>query len=135
VVIQGVVTPVLTPIQSWRFQYFGSTNNSGPSANGAIASSDGMPNLLKYGLALNPLVPAANPIIGDIDTGYLRLTTPKNPNATDITYIVQVSGVTLPWTSAGTVVDQNTPTLLQVHDGIPVSGAEQRFIRLEIINP
>src|SRR5262249_45435739 len=97
---------------------------------------DGMPNLLKYGLGLNPLVPAANLIVGDIASGYLRLTTPKNPNATDITYIVQVTGdLNGPWTSAGTVVDQNTPTLLQVHDGIPVSASTQRFIRLEITNP
>ena len=95
-----------------------------------------MPNLLKYALGLNPLVPAANPVIGDIVTGYLRLTTPKNPNATDITYIVQVaSDVNGPWTSAGTVVDQNTPTLLQVHDGTPVATAAQRFIRLEVTNP
>ena len=135
-VIQGTVAPLLAPIQAWRLQYFGTTNNSGPSADTAIASSDGMPNLLKYALGLNPLVPAANPVVGDITTGYLRLTTPKNPNATDITYIVQVtSEVNGPWTSAGTVVDQNTPTLLQVHDGVPVSGSEQRFIRLKITNP
>ena len=135
-VVQGTVAPLLAPIQAWRLQYFGTTNNSGPSADTAIASSDGMPNLLKYGLGLNPHVPAANPIVGDIDTGYLRLTTPKNPSATDISYIVQVTGgVSGPWTSVGTVVDQNTPTLLQVHDGVPVSAASQRFIRLQITNP
>src|SRR5262249_43499967 len=50
----------MTPIQVWRFQWFGTTANSGPAADTAVASSDGMPNLLKYALGLDPLVPTNN---------------------------------------------------------------------------
>jgi DNA/RNA endonuclease G (NUC1) len=136
-VIQGTVSPILTPIEAWRFQYFGITNNSGVAADTAVNSSDGMPNLLKYALGLNPLVPTPNPVVGDITTGYLRLTLPKNPNATDITYFVQVTSdiVAGPWTTAGTVLDENTPTLLQVHDSAAVPASTQRFIRLEVTRP
>ncbi|HSU57399.1 MAG TPA: IPT/TIG domain-containing protein, partial [Candidatus Dormibacteraeota bacterium] len=134
--VQGTVSPVLTPIESWRLQYFGTTNNSGPSADGAIATSDGMPNLLKYALGLNPLVPSSNPVVGEISTGFLRLTLPKNSNATDVTFVVQVAPEVIgPWTSAGTVIDQNTPTLLQVHDNTPVPSADHRFIRPEVTRP
>ncbi|MEY2428418.1 MAG: endonuclease mitochondrial, partial [Verrucomicrobiota bacterium] len=127
----------LTPIQSWRLQWFGSTANSGPGADTAITTSDGMPNLLKYALGLNPLVATNNPVVGDISTGYLRLTLPKNPNATDISFHVEVSPDLVPasWTSSGTTIDQNTATLLQVHVTTPVGSAARNFIRLRVSRP
>ncbi len=126
----------LAPIQLWRWQWFGITDDSGVAADTAIATGDGMPNLLKYALGLDPLVPAANPIVGDISTGYLRLTVPRNPNATDVTFYVEVTdNLTALWTTNGTTVDQNTPTLLQVHDNTPVSSSAAGFIRLRITRP
>ena len=126
----------LTPIESWRLQWFGTTANSGAAADAAITTSDGMPNLLKYAFGLNPLVPVVNPAVGDISTGYLRLTLPKNPEATDVTFFVEVAGdVTGPWTTNGTAIDQNTPGLLQVHDNTPISSVARDFIRLRVSRP
>jgi uncharacterized repeat protein (TIGR01451 family) len=126
----------LAPIQFWRWQWFGTTGDSGVAADTAIATSDGMPNLLKYALGLDPLVPAANPIFGDVSTGYLRLTVPRNSNATDVTFLVEITtDLTASWTTNGTTVDQNTPTLLQVHDDTPVSSSAAGFIRLRITRP
>ena len=127
----------LTPIQSWRFQYFGTSANTGAAADTAVASSDGMPNLLKDALGLNPSVAATNPITGDITTGHLRLTVPRNPNATDITFLVELtSSLTAPsWTTNGTTIDQDTPSLLQVHDNSPVASTSSRFIRLHVTRP
>jgi len=126
----------LTPIQSWRLQWFGTTSDSGAGADTAITTSDGMPNLLKYALDLDPLVPAANPVGGDIDTGYLRLTVPRNPDATDITFLVEATcDLSVPFTTNGTTIDQNTPTLLQVHYNTPVNASTNGFIRLHITRP
>ena len=126
----------LTPIQFWRLQWFGITGDSGAAADTAVATSDGMPNLLKYALGLNPLVPAANPVVGDISTGYLRLTVPKNPDATDITFLIEVTGdLTSLFTTNGITIDQNTPTLLQGHDNTPVSSSPCGFIRLHVTRP
>jgi uncharacterized repeat protein (TIGR01451 family) len=126
----------LAPLQQWRLYYFGSTANGGTAADGAIASSDGIPNLLKYAWGLNPLVPTNSPVVGDISTGFLRLTSPKNPNATDVTFRVQVTGtLTNGWTTNGTTIDQNTSTLFQVHDNTPVGGATARYIRLQVSDP
>ena len=125
----------LTPSQSWRYQYFGTTADSGNAADAANPSGDGLSNLLKYALGLDPLVPAVTTVTEDVSTGYLRLTVPKNPNATDITYAVQVtSDLTNPaaWTTSGTTVEQNTASLLQVQDNTPVGSVPQRFIRLLI---
>jgi uncharacterized repeat protein (TIGR01451 family) len=126
----------LTPIQFWRLQWFGITGDNGAATDTAVATSDGMPNLLKYALGLNPLVPTANPIIGDISTGHLRLTVPRNPNATDVTFLIEVTdNLTTLWTTNGTTIDQSTPTLLQVHDNTPVNSSAAGFIRLRITRP
>ena len=125
----------LTPSQSWRYQYFGTTANTGNAADTANPSGDGLANIVKYALGLNPLVPTASPVTVDVSTGYLRLTTPKNANATDVTVAVQVNGdLTNPsgWTTNGTTVDQNTPTMLQVQDATAVSNAAARFLRLNV---
>jgi endonuclease G len=137
-VIQGILAPVstLTPIESWRLAWYGTTNNSGNAADSYVNTSDGMPNLIKYALGLNPLVPTANPVVVDTSTGFLRLTSPKNPNATDVTFIVEAADDVLgPWTTSGTTMDQNTSTLLQVNRNMPVSSANKGFIRLRVSRP
>ena len=124
-----------TPTQRWRYQYFATTANTGTAADSANPAGDGLPNLLKYALGLSPLVPGVNPSTESTGSGYLTLTVPKNSNATDLTYSVQVNGdLTNPagWTTAGTTVDQNTASLLQVQDNTPVSGTAKRFIRLQV---
>jgi hypothetical protein len=95
-----------------------------------------MPNLLKYALGLAPLVPTTDPVTGDVSTGHLRLTVPKNPDATDITFLIESTGdLTLPFTTNGITIDQNTATLLQAHDNTPVSSSTSGFIRLHVTRP
>jgi hypothetical protein len=128
--------PSLSPLQLWRQQWFGTTNNSGPAADTAISSGDGMPNLLKYALGLNPLVLATNPVTGDIASGFLRLTVPRNTNATDITYLLESAGdLTQTWTANAVVLDTNTPALLVGHDTNAVPATSRRFIRLHVTDP
>ena len=125
-----------SPIQLWRQQWFGTTNNSGTAADTYVSSSDGMPNLLKYALGLNPLLAATNPITGDIATGFLRLTIPRNTNATDITYLIEsVGDVNALWSTNAIVIDTNTPAWLSGHDTNAVPATSRRFIRLHVTNP
>jgi hypothetical protein len=135
--VQGIVSPALTPIQAWRLQWFGSSANSGAGADNAISTTDGMPNLLKYALGLNPLVPTNDPVTVDISTGFLRLTAPKNPNATDVSLQVMVAtDLGAPaWATNGTTIDVNSPTLLQVHDNTPLAESPGGFIRLKVSQP
>jgi uncharacterized repeat protein (TIGR01451 family) len=126
----------LTPIEAWRLQWFGTMSPLGPAADTAVATSDGMPNLLKYALGLEPLVATNDPVEADISTGYLRLTVPKNPQATDVSFHVEVtSDLTGSWTKLGTTVDTNTPTLLQVHADVPVAESQAGYIRLRVSRP
>jgi tRNA G18 (ribose-2'-O)-methylase SpoU len=127
----------LTPIQLWRYYWFGTTADSGAAADTAISSSDGMANLLKYGLGLNPIAPTSNPVIGDIATGFLRLTSPKSPDATDVSFHAEIAPNLMPpvWTTNGTTIDQNTATLFQAHANAPVSSNTNAFIRLRVSRP
>jgi len=125
----------LAPLEAWRLQYFGTTENTNSAADGADPDGDHIPNLMEYALGLDPLVSSTNPVTADITTGYLRMTIPRNSNAWDVTISVEVSGDLsdpLGWTTNGTTVDQDTPTLLQVHDNTPVPGATARFMRLRV---
>jgi uncharacterized repeat protein (TIGR01451 family) len=137
--VRGTVSPAvdpLTPIQLWRLQWFGTTADSGAAADTTIATN-GMPNLLSYALGLNPLVPTNNPVVGDIDSGYLRLTVPRNPNATDITFHVELSDDLAPssWSANGTTVVSNTPALLQVRESAPINSTIGGFMRLRVSRP
>jgi len=129
------VTP-LTHLQYWRLYWFGTTANSGAAADGAFAASDGLPNLVKYALGLNPFVPTNSPVVGDISTGYLRLTSPKNPDANDVDFLLEAAGgVPGAWNTNGIIIDQNTATLLQAHDSNAVSDSPHRYMRLRVSRP
>ncbi|HWD19159.1 MAG TPA: DNA/RNA non-specific endonuclease [Verrucomicrobiae bacterium] len=128
------ITP-LTPVQRWRLQWFGATVNTGESSDLAVSSSDGMPNLLKYALGLDPLAPAADPVVADTNSGYLRLTLPKNPDATDISFHVEATAdLSQSWSTNATTIDQETSTLLQVQYNTPLTNG-LGFLRLRVSRP
>lgn len=138
--MQGIVSEItapLTPIESWRQTWFGNTADSGVGADTNILTSDGMPNLLKYALGLDPLLPADNPVSGEISGGFLRLNVPRNPSATDVSFFIEgADNLNAPgWSTNNTVVDQDTPSLLRAHHDAPVSINPSAFMRLRVTRP
>lgn len=134
----------LTPLQVWRDNHFGNPSNVGAGANGASPAADGVPNLIKYALGLNPSISAAAGQLpsGSIQpsggTNYLTLTVNRAALPSDITYIVEVSGSLTGGWAAGppnTVTLTNTAAQLVVRDNTPVPSATARFIRLRVTNP
>ena len=128
----------LTPSQAWRLQWFGDSSNSGAGADGVITAGDGLTNLQKYAFDMNPFVPSVSPVTYDMNSGFLRGSTPKNASATDITIGFEVTGdlkTSASWTTSGITIDQNTATLLQAHDNTPLGGTTPRFMRLRVTRP
>ena len=125
-----------TALQAWRQQYFGTMNNSGTAADTYVASGDGLPNLLKYALGLNPLVATDSPMTCSLTGGYLTLRVSRSSRAEGVSYLLEstdnLGGV---WSTSSVVIDVNTSTLLQGHDVNPVSGTSQRFMKLRITAP
>jgi hypothetical protein len=134
--LAGLVTDTA---DHWRQQYFGpGAINAGDAADTANPAGDGISNLIKYGLGLNPLVAASPGAVfttGLDPSGYLRMTVAKNPAAADVRLAIEVTGDLgnpSAWDAAGTTVEQDTATTLQARDNTPISAAQGRFIRLKV---
>jgi hypothetical protein len=133
----------LTPIEVWRDNQFGNPSDVGAGADTASPAGDGVPNLIKYALGLNPLTPAAQSqlpsggIEQDGGENYLTLTVNRAASAPDVTYTVEVSGDLLNWDTGplSTTILADTPTQLVVRDNTPVPGSTARFIRLAVSSP
>lgn len=135
-------TTSLTPLEVWRNMFFGNPSNVGAGANGASPAGDGVPNLIKYALGLNPTNFDAEPAVAgsiqpDGGTNYLTLTVARTAEVTDITYLVEVSSDLNTWVSGSTntVTLTNTATLLVVRDNVPVPAASPLYMRLRILPP
>ena len=108
-VVETVVTYNFAAIFAWRQTHFGTTQNTGPSANNADPDKDGLENLIEFAFGRNPNVPdaAALPqwVLADDDYG---LTFTRPANVSGITYVAEYSSSLAPasWTPA---VNFSTP--------------------------
>jgi hypothetical protein len=141
---------VETPYAAWQNAMFTQAQLADPTISGDSASpaGDGIPNLLKYALNLNPLVNGDSglPIGSVVTTGsgsYLTLTYPLVLSATDITYTVQVSTDLINWNSGPGYTDPPTPIgnsdgvtqTYNVQAAVPAGSAPQQYIRLQVTGP
>ncbi len=146
-------TTLIPRAEYWRQQYFGSTANTGNAADTANPAGDGINNLMKYALGLDPNVPSAVlPQAAPKDYGgvtYLRYTFVRNPNASDVTYEVDAADSPAgPWTAVATSVNGTMPRMqdsseessgangmihVEVHDTTSVADAPRRFMRLQVM--
>lgn len=103
-VIHGV-GPLLTPLQKWRQQYFGTTNDTGSAANDADPEGDGLLNLLEYAMGRNPTNTDAAGAVNLVVTGAVAgLTFNLTTNAPDVFVQMQQNTVGLhtnAWTTTG----------------------------------
>jgi len=130
----------LTPSQQWRLLQFAAAASDPEIAGDHIdGDRDGWVNLLEYALGTDPETADQPGIDGDFaeigGNRYLRLTIHRNPAATDLSYMVQVtSDPATPesWSDANTFIEENTPTILRVRDTL---GGDRRFMRLLVSRP
>lgn len=132
----------LTPLQSWRYTWFGTASNTGPAADLATPTGDGIANLLKYGLGLNPLVAASSEDMLRLQRiGFLsERTFTRLRDAIDITYGIERSPDLAPqsWQEIWSSRDHPYPNAAAsvtesiVHDESLVGRA---FYRLRITQP
>ena len=130
----------LNNLNTWRETYFpGSTATTGPGADSATPLNDGIENLLKFALGMDPTKHGTMP--GTLTTGGGNLTFTYTPSAaavTDgVTFTVESSDTLAAgsWTSG--IVNQGTigPGGAPVTATAPKNPAGRRFLRLKITPP
>lgn len=133
------LTVAATAYDAWKAGVFTAFELNDPAISGDLATPahDGITNLMKYALGLDPMTSGAagQPTVGE-QGGYLTLTYRKNKLATDVTYTVQVAGSLAGnnWVPATTVLfetDGGEFWLVTVRDNVTYAGA-QRFMRLQV---
>ncbi len=134
-------TPIgAPPIAAWQLAKFGAeANNEAIRGDDRDPDHDGAVNLLEYALGLEPMI-ASTADLPSIDTsqGYLALSVRKNPWATDVNFSIRATDNltnAASWSSAGTVILQDTPYLLEVRDSIPFGSVPCRFMSLQVTRP
>ncbi len=142
------VTVTATPDQSWRLQYFGTAQNTGNAADLANPAGDGVVNLVKYALGMNPDVnsQAGLPVLS-ASGGALELKFNRNLSATDVTYYIQASDNMVTWTTLATWAaggnswTQTGATVTDVNgavtavDNTPIGSQPHRFLQLQVSGP
>ena len=150
----GVATLTLVvqaTYSAWENMVFTPTNLANPAVSGATAdpAGDGIPNLMKYALYLNPFTDGigglpAGVIVATGSGNYLTLTYNQVISATDISYNVQVSSDLKTWHSGpgytstlGVTSNSNGVTeSVTVEDVTPIApGIPKQFIRLQVTQP
>lgn len=135
---------------AWQKTYFTAADLNNPAISGTYATpaGDGIPNLTKYALGLDPKASgiSALPTISFTTAGsskFLTLTYNRWLAASDVVYVVEVSGDLQTWSSGSnytatvSAVNNTAGTMQTVvqRDLTPTSSAGQRFIRLRINRP
>jgi hypothetical protein len=148
---------VVTPLELWRQQHFGTTLDAGDAANGADPDRDGVVNALEYALGTPPLSGGGHglPTVGRVSVGgadYLTLTVSRPVSVTDASYrfrsgsTVQASNLGSLYSSSGDIPSNAFTTqvsrlpagdreLITVRDNTPVAAGSGRFMRLEVTLP
>ena len=140
-----ITVTTISPADSWRTQHFGSTNNSGMGADTNAPAGDGVPNLVKYALGMDPMVPATQGMPEmKMTNSRLALTFNRQKSATDVVYEVQAAGdlfgfsnATVLWSSAsnGYGGGTNPSQTVTVQDTVDAGATNRRFMRLQISRP
>ncbi|MES2572742.1 MAG: LamG-like jellyroll fold domain-containing protein, partial [Verrucomicrobiota bacterium] len=130
-------TAPLTPAQTWRQTYFGTTSNTGNAADSADPDRDGVINLLERALAGSPAAPDAGilPII-DPTAPFLTITYTRAKGLPELTLTVQESSdpAMALWTAAGgTEVVTDLGAFERVRFTVDPGTAGRKFLRLQVI--
>lgn len=128
-----------TAQEEWRFEQFGTYDNTGDAADEADPDGDGLSNLLEYGVGLDPTVFNSNAVcVASLSADESRLAITFDRIADPLlTYQVEANtnltaeGWSLIWSSTGS---SNTVGSVTVEDTQQISGFMERFLRLKLMN-
>ena len=138
-ILENVIpaTTGVSPAETWRLTYFGTTDNFGDAADDADPEADGINNTLERAFAQNPLavdvslLPRAVRNLG----GYFQIQFTRDTTATDLTYFAEVSSDFVTWTTLASST-AGAPTVASgAHSVIESGGGALRTVTVEDATP
>jgi len=135
------LTFISSAFLAWQNANFPGGATNPDAAPLADPDRDGLSNLAEYAAGTDPNTATAQ--LGTLSTitigadQFLRLTVVRNPLATDVTMTVEANNDLAPagWSAAGLIIEEDTPTLLQVRDNVPISATPARFLHVRATLP
>lgn len=139
----ATVTISDSPINGWKVFYFGANaGNPSIASDNATPAGDGVPNIIKYALGLDPLQVVTNSIdaFGINANGYFTLAyTRPDPPPADINYQVDASNDLVAWCTnnvcvqAGPIeLNTNGTATVATETSMSIEDATQQFLSLRI---
>ena len=131
---------VTANLDSWRKTKFtaGELGNAAQSGPNAIYGQDGLSNLVKYALGLEPKqnIAIGLPVVATLGTDWTYTYT-RPDNITDVTYVVEVSTNLASWTTAGVTHElvSNSNGVDTWRGRVPLATGANVFFRLKITAP
>ena len=127
----------------WATTKFSAAEQLDPMISGETAdpNHNGIPNLLEYALNMDPKgawstgLPRGG-VVSLAGGTHLSLTFNVNPDAQNLSYIVEVSGDLHTWSSGMDYTEQQSPSgsnPVVVFDKVPADSSSRRFIRLKVV--
>ncbi len=159
---QVVSSPAVLTVQqtyvTWQAAHFTATQiSAGLAADGNDLTGDGVPNLLKYALGIDPITGTGGSLPAgtySMASGTLRLIFTRDTMRTDIDYVVEASPDLSQWTpiarstsglpvtnlgGASAVIENGVPGTSQVtvvvEDSQSAGTSTRQFLRLKMVRP
>jgi autotransporter-associated beta strand protein len=136
-----VVLTVVSPQQAWRYDYFGTTNNTGSAADTFDSNGDGESNFYEFATGQDPgastkATPEISAFGGALELTYSR----SNAALSDgTTFIVEWTDnlVTGTWSSNGVAAEilSDNGVTQTVKASVPTGPGPNKFMRLKVSKP
>ena len=137
-----VTLAVLTPIENWRQQNFGTTANAGTAADLADANKDGELNLLEYATAQSPHAASLATLATIRTANALEITYSRSKTALSggVIFTIEWSDTLAPnsWSTSGVTqsILSDNGTVQSVKATVPLAPAiPMRYVRLKVASP
>ena len=135
----AAITILDRPINIWLRANFTAAQLTNPADSGDAAdpANDGLPNLIKYALGLNPNTAVPNPFLPAVTNGFFQITVPASLTATDVSLVGQWSFDLRNWFSGtnyfqpAAMLNQGTNLLVTFRAAVPLVTNGAEYFRLQ----
>jgi len=128
----------LTQLEYWRLLHFGTSDDTGDHADNATPQHDGISNLLKFAMGMDPTVPGRQTWFLGANGANLQFVYPRSKAAVadGILFTVEWSDDLASWSDSGvTETAEDQGATLKVTASIPMGSKRHRFVHLRVTTP